>query len=290
MTDYSPDVLYAYSQLGIHPGADMAEVEMVLADARAYPFTTPQRLAQVMRHVAFFVERSLLGQVDVGFEQIRKNYYALAMRLHPDRGTGDREQEEQLKRINAAYAMVDAMHREAREYYQRDSAVRQEIERDARQAAERAQTRAGVTETTAFTPRHMHARDETSPEPKSQRQARQAGIKFVAASVPRYIRNARLFYLGRDTIIGSRLVKNNSGNLVYDVIMLPEQEFMRAKLLLSLAVGQSSSLELTMSKMTPAYSPVDARSFIVPPSDPDPWGAARAHFRELFKLKDSGNL
>ena len=46
----------------------------------------------------------------------------------------------------------------------------------------------------------------------------------MAASIPRYIRASRLFYLGRGSIIGSRMVRSPGAHhgYVYDIIMLPE--------------------------------------------------------------------
>ena len=105
----------------------------------------------------------------------------------------------------------------------------------------------------------------------------------MAASIPRHIRNARLSYLPRRAIVGSRLVcPPGGGSLLYDVIMLSEKEFLRARLYLSSEV--SGTLELTMSKLTPAYIPLDTKEYMVPAEAADPFLAARNYFSGVFGL------
>lgn len=284
MNDYAVEISYAFALLGLKPGDDPARAWDIVADAEAYRYSTVARQQLVRRMAAFLAQRALLGEPEDSFIKVRRAYYRRAMALHPDRNASDRATEDELKGINAAYEAVEAMRREAEDYFHKSPEERRVIETTALQdVAKEARTRRknpGPLEDFTY-------EDPTpSPQPRQNRQRRAVptGIRYCAASVPRYIRNARLFYLGRNAVIGSRLVQNKSGGLVYDIIMLPELEFMRAKLLLSLPVGQTSSVELTMSKMTPAYNPMDAKCVTIPPGEFDPYGYARNWFVEKFGL------
>ena len=206
------------------------------------------------------------------------------MLLHPDRTFGNKASEDELKAVTTAYNLVDQVHREALEFFQKPGPEQDRIAAAARREREN-EARARTGKPRHIPPEPAPEDDDTAePAPSPVPETAAGTIRYFAASVPRYIRNARLFYLSRDAIIGSRLVKNNSGGLVYDIIMLPEPEFMRAKLYLSLAVGQTSSLELTMSKITPAYSPVDTKFLRLPLDEPDPYRRARAYFVAQFGL------
>lgn len=284
MSDLTIEISYAYALLGLRPGDDPARAQAVAADAEAYQFVTSQR-RQMVRRLADFLElRSLLGAPTDSFVKLRKNYHRHAMELHPDRNSTNKTAEEQLKILNAAYEAVEAMRREAAVYYRTSPDERRMIEAAALQdAAYEARARRETQ------PERERERPRTAPKAQPRpAHAATPGLRFFAASVPRYIRNSRLFYLPRAAIIGSRLVQNKSGGLVYDIIMLPESEFIRAKLLLSLVNAQSNSVDLTMSKITPAYNPVDAKNVTIPPQERDPYNFARDYFMREFKLEQAG--
>lgn len=297
MSDYPIDVHYACLQLGLDDSRQAADTAVILRRAEAYQFIGKERLKAVRRFTGYFTARQQLGALDESFSKLRKNYYKQAMTLHPDRSAGGKADEDRLKRINAAYELVEAVYREAQQYFRQSEAERAAIENAARDAYEREAGRApngraggaeDVTEakdeppkTTSAAAASKRAQSYTArPFPIAPGE-----VRFCAASVPRYIRNARLPYLGRDAVIGSRMFQTKTGqSLVYDIIMLSEQEFMRAKLYLSLTAGQNSSLELTMSKMTPAYMPMDTKQILVPAGQANPWNFARDHFVQAFGL------
>ncbi|MGB4100836.1 MAG: J domain-containing protein [Alphaproteobacteria bacterium] len=288
MTELAIDIGYVYAVLGVLPGEDPAHLRVRLEDAAAYPYITATRRHLVQRIATFLEHRALFGSPEDSCAQIRRVYYRRAMALHPDRNDGDRVAEDALKLINAAYGTVEAMRREAEEYFGKSRDERQVIEIAAQQDAAR---EAREPYATPSPPPENFSDDfsyEDAPAPKPRAKPRHHnkphGVRYCAASVPRYIRNARLFYLGIHAVIGSRLVQNNSGGLVYDIIMLPEQEFMRAKLLLSLPVGETSSVDLSPTKITPAYNPMDAKCVTIPPGTHDPYHYARNWFMEKFGL------
>lgn len=280
MADYAIDISYAYAQLGLSPGASSEQVQEVLANAAAYRFLSKARKEQVRRLESFLIERSHFGSPHDSFEKIRKTYHKRAMAYHPDSNKGNRDAEERLKAMNAAYEIIESVHQEAREYFTKSLQERNAAEQDARQAVLReAQARVRREAATEQTRQSMSGRAAHA----ATRQPGASGVKYLAASIPRYIRNARLSYLSIHAVIGSRLIRHKgSQGLVYDVIMLPEQEFMRARLYLSLAQGQTSSLELTMSKLTPAYTPMDTKAVVAPGAERAAWEFARAHFLKAF--------
>ncbi len=301
MSEFPIDVHYACLQLGLPDGGHAAQAAAVLRRAEAYRFVSKERLRIVRRLAAYFTARQQLGAPDESFSKLRKSYYKKAMVLHPDRGSAGKTDEDELKSINAAYELVESVYREAQHYFRQDEATRAQIEQAAQydrqcEAAGKPQAGAGDAEATSAKPEAApqqpqanassapwgtHARERYAPPAPGE-------ARFCAASVPRYIRNARLPHLGRDAVIGSRMFQTKSGqSLVYDIIMLPEPEFMRAKLLLSLTAGQNSSYELTMSKMTPAYMPRDTKMLLVAAGQVNPWHFARAHFLQAFGLDQS---
>ncbi len=284
MSDLAIDISFVYALLGLRPGDDPARAQEIVINAEAYRYATVARQQLLRRMAAFLEQRAILGKPEDSFAKLRRAYYRRAMALHPDRNVSDKRTEDELKSINAAYEAVEAMRREAEEYFNKSPEDRRIIETAALQDAAR-ETRARRQDTP---PEEDFNYEDPAPplQPRADRARRAAprGLRYCAASVPRYIRNARLFYLGIKSVIGSKLVKNNSGGLVYDIIMLPEQEFMRAKLLLSLPVGQTSSIDLSPSKMTPAYSPMDAKCVTIPPGEYDPYNYARNWFMEKFGL------
>ncbi len=113
--------------------------------------------------------------------------------------------------------------------------------------------------------------------------------KYMAASVPRFLRQTRLGYLPLQCVIGSRLVKGDGGaNLFFDIVMLPVNEFQRMRTNVGLQHVIAPAL-----KAGPTFSPgfvlADAKQVIVPPDEPDPEGFARSHFLKLFGLSEPEN-
>jgi hypothetical protein len=270
MHPYSIDILYAYAQLGLNASAPPEQIEETVANAGIYQFSTRERIRHVERFAAFFVERDRLGSLQDSFDAIRKAYHREAMALHPDRNQGDAKAEEELKAINAAYEIIEDVYKEARDHFKRSAEMRRDIETEARETTEREALATG-----------KKPQPQTQPRPEPRAQSQPPGpIKYMAASIPRFIRNARLFYLGRDAIIGSRMV--GSPGMVYDVIMLSQREFMRARLRLSME-GYGIQ-ELTMSKLTPPYIPMDVKEITVPPEEADPETFAKMYFWKEYGI------
>lgn len=262
MTVYPIDVAYAYSQLGIDPGSSLERIGEVLANAAG----PKARIQHVRRFAEFFFARALLGSFETSFADIRKAYHRKAMDLHPDRNRGDKETEEQLKAINAAYARVEEINREAKAYYKQPEPVCHDIEQQARQATE------------SEKPQQPDKPKEKKTAPRSS-----SARKYMAASIPRSIRTARLGYLPVQTIIGHRTIKKEKDiNFIFDIVMLPEIQFVRAKSYLS--APDIINAQLQYGKFTPAYTPQDVKTVTVPPGEPDPEAYARNYFMKEFGL------
>jgi DnaJ domain len=272
MPAYSIDVVFACLQLGLDPGVSQEDIDKVLADVIAYRFSTRERIDRVQRLVEFFAARGSLGAPEDSFDEIRKAYHRQAMQLHPDRNRGNPRAEERLKSINAAFAAVDNVYREARDYFLLSEQARRDIEKEAREAAIRERPNDPPAE-------------EAKPEAETEIQDSPTRpiTRYMAASIPRFIRIARLGYLRLDSIIGSWFIaKENDLNYVFDVIMLPERQFLRARLYLG--VPDSASPSLSRGGFLPAYIPKDVKTIIVPPDEPYPEVYAKNHFIEAFGL------
>jgi hypothetical protein len=264
MAKYSIDISYGWAQLGVEPGASVEAVGEVLANAVASRFVTKQRVAHLRPLVDFFLARAQLGSFDDSFAEIKKSYHRQAMALHPDRHKGNQAAEERLKEINAAYELVEEISRQAKAYYKQNENIRRDLEERARQATERER-----------------------PEPIREKPAVQARAvmprKYMAASIPRSIRTARLGYLPVQTIIGRHFTqKENDINLIFDVVMLPEEQFIRAKAYL--AMPEALGAHLQYGKFSPAYTPRDTKEIIVPPGEANPEKFARDYFVKEFGL------
>ena len=104
----------------------------------------------------------------------------------------------------------------------------------------------------------------------------------MAAYVPRTTRTARLWYLPPDTVIGWRAQPEPGRNTIYDLVMLPEKEFIRARM--HLGLENPNAVGLTMTKMTAAFVPQYVQEVSVPPTEPEPRAYARRYFRAAFGL------
>ena len=108
--------------------------------------------------------------------------------------------------------------------------------------------------------------------------------KYMAASVPRSLRQTRLSYLPQSCLIGSRFLRGDSGdNLVYDIVMLPVKDFQRMRANVGLQHVFAPALRPS-SEITPAYIPQDIKEVVVPAGEADPLGYAKSVFAVLFGL------
>ncbi len=290
MSDVSIDISYAYIQLGLDVGADMERVHAVEANAAAYRFATRERIQETRLLAGFFTARQKFGDPEVDFAAIRRVYHKQALALHPDRNPGDKAAEEKLKSLNVAFGIVDEVYRQARAFYRLSETEQVEAAREARRKTER------ENPTSARQAFSWHARSETTrakdkqdnwyetyQAPPTKQASDFSARKYHAAFVPRYIRNARLFTVGLDAIIGSKLVKpEGSVGLMYDLLMLPEKEFIRARYLLGTETRVNPNL--SMSSIVPTFIPKDIRTVIVPDDVMDPHNYAREKFLEMFNL------
>ncbi len=109
----------------------------------------------------------------------------------------------------------------------------------------------------------------------------QASQKYIAAYIPRYMRTSRLWYLPPHAIIGSKQVGDAVGaNAIYDVIMLPEKEYMRARLYLG--AQNMGNNELRRGAWTPAFVPQFVREIDVRLTTKNPRSHARRYFQQAF--------
>ena len=106
-------------------------------------------------------------------------------------------------------------------------------------------------------------------------------MKYLAASVPRSVRAARLGHLRTDAILGTWYIQNPGGaNQVFDVIMQEEADFMRTKNHLA-APAMNASLQ--QGQANAPYVLKDIKLLEVPDDD-EARQAATAHFRKEFKI------
>lgn len=107
---------------------------------------------------------------------------------------------------------------------------------------------------------------------------------FIASVVPRFIRTTRLGYIPMKNVIGSRLVGDGvNSTIIYDIIMLPESEFARARM----HAGMQHVIAPTPHRgetMPVGAVPSDVRHVIVPEDEADPEGYAKTYFREQYGL------
>ena len=112
--------------------------------------------------------------------------------------------------------------------------------------------------------------------------------KYMAASVPRFLRQTKLGYLPTNSVIGSRLVQGDGGtNLYFDTVMLPVQEFQRMRTNVGLHHVLAPAPKIGPT-FTPSFVLADAKEVVVPDSEPDPEAFARKHFMALFRLDETG--
>ena len=110
--------------------------------------------------------------------------------------------------------------------------------------------------------------------------------KFMAAPVPRFIRQAKLGYLPMNTVIGGYLIKGDGGaNMVMDVVMLPVQQFQRMRSNVGLQHVATPGLQAGPGLM-PSFMLKDVKEVTVPEAEPDAEAWAKAYFIREFKLEN----
>jgi hypothetical protein len=108
-------------------------------------------------------------------------------------------------------------------------------------------------------------------------------ITFTAASIPRFLHRSRLPWLRLEAIIGSWAIEDpHDIHLTYDVIMLPEPEFMRARTCLT--TPQISTPALRYDSFTVSYIPKDIKHITIFSWEKDPTREAARHFIKMFGL------
>lgn len=108
--------------------------------------------------------------------------------------------------------------------------------------------------------------------------------RYMAGSIPRFLRQTKLGYLPLNCLIGSRVIHGERGNnLVLDVIMLPAPEFQRMKSNIGLEHVLAPSLKMDAT-FKPGFVIVDKKEVAVPAGEPDPEAYAREYFMKEFGL------
>ena len=114
----------------------------------------------------------------------------------------------------------------------------------------------------------------------------QAPRIYMAAPVPRSIRQSRFGHLPTKCIIGTRTSKGDKGSLInVDIVMLPVMEFQRMKMGVSLQHAAAPSLQMG-GGMQPSFVLKEIRQVSVPPEEPDPEAWAKNHFLREFGLTE----
>ncbi|MDX1923591.1 MAG: hypothetical protein SFW65_10745 [Alphaproteobacteria bacterium] len=108
----------------------------------------------------------------------------------------------------------------------------------------------------------------------------------MAGSVPRSLRQSRLGHIPFSCVIGSKHQRGkDGGNLVFDIIMLPEPEFNRMKGTVGVrqVVGPAFKADASFQ---PGFVIQDQRFIVVPEDAVSPEAYARAHFIKEFGLEE----
>lgn len=110
--------------------------------------------------------------------------------------------------------------------------------------------------------------------------------RYMAGSVPRSLRQSRLGHIPFSSVIGSKHQRGKyGGNLVFDIIMLPEPEFVRMKGTVGVrqVVGPAFKADASFQ---PGFVIQDQRFVVVPEDALDQEAYARTHFIKEFGLEE----
>ena len=111
---------------------------------------------------------------------------------------------------------------------------------------------------------------------------------YVASVVPRFIRTSRLGYVPMSHVIGSRLVGDGkNATIIYDILMLPEPEFARARM----HAGMQHVIAPTPHRgetMPVGVIPSDVKRVTVPDDEADPFAYAKAYFLKAYGIDEKG--
>ncbi len=285
MTAYALDMHYALARLGLSLQAPPVTFFDAIQAAKAYRLISPARRKEIDDLEAFFKARRLFGPLDLSYETLQKAYHVKAFALHPDRGHHDPAAEEKLKELNVAWQAIRNVNSLAKAYFKLADDVRAAQEKEARQAHlhEKGASAPPPDQPPEPSP---EAQPETAAAPKSTAAPFPATPRgaYIAASVPRYIRQARLPQMPVQAIIGARLI----GNMAYDIIMLPEKEFAGAMARLA-AAEPVGAMNFVPGRFVPAYSPKDRQVFTptLESTSDEAAALAKAFFLKQFGLDQS---
>jgi hypothetical protein len=106
---------------------------------------------------------------------------------------------------------------------------------------------------------------------------------YLAASVPRYLRQTRLGYLPLHSLIGVRVIRNLAGvaSQIFDVIMLSQGEFQRMRMNVSLQHIASPALKMG-GGIDAVFVLTDTKQVVVQADDPNPMATARKFLVQEF--------
>jgi len=100
---------------------------------------------------------------------------------------------------------------------------------------------------------------------------------FIAASVPRSIRQKRLSYIRLDDVIASV----RRGDMYYDIIIFNPLTFDRARKYMAYVNQGMPSLEKSADQFV--YIPQEVHKVVVPQDEQNPYGYALRYFKEIWK-------
>lgn len=110
--------------------------------------------------------------------------------------------------------------------------------------------------------------------------------RYMAASVPRSLRQQRLGHLPASSIIGSKHQRGkDGGNIIYDIIMLPEPQFVRMKGNVGMQQVANPGLRAG-ADFQPGFVMQDTKTVTAPDDALDAEAFARTHFIKEFGLEE----
>lgn len=115
-----------------------------------------------------------------------------------------------------------------------------------------------------------------------------ASKTYIAFAIPRFIRSSRLPYIPMSHVIGSRLVGDGkNATIIYDVVMLPEPEFARARM----NAGMQHIITPAPHRgevMPVGVIPTDIKKVVVPSDEEDAFAYAKDYFIKAYHINAPG--